>query len=85
MANDRGWSEGFIGFAVGRTVFWEPLMNLRANKTTREGTDGNCPPLPRLRRRFRKGPPRKRNGSNLNHAMNQLKSVMKNKAKCNSG
>jgi 5-dehydro-2-deoxygluconokinase len=28
--------EGFIGFAVGRTVFWEPLMDYRAKKITRE-------------------------------------------------
>jgi myo-inositol catabolism protein IolC len=28
---------GFIGFAVGRTDFWEPLVNYRANKMTREG------------------------------------------------
>lgn len=28
--------EGFIGFAVGRTDFWEPLVNYRAHKTTRE-------------------------------------------------
>jgi len=27
---------GFIGFAVGRTSFWDPLMNLRASKITRE-------------------------------------------------
>jgi myo-inositol catabolism protein IolC len=27
---------GFIGFAVGRTVFWEPLVGLRAKKTSRE-------------------------------------------------
>ncbi len=27
---------GFIGFAVGRTVFWEPLVELVAKKTTRE-------------------------------------------------
>src|SRR5258708_3804609 len=27
---------GFIGFAVGRTDFWEPLVGLRAKKTTRE-------------------------------------------------
>lgn len=27
---------GFIGFAVGRTVFWEPLVNWRARKITRE-------------------------------------------------
>jgi myo-inositol catabolism protein IolC len=28
--------EGFIGFAVGRTTFWDPLVDLRAQKTTRE-------------------------------------------------
>src|SRR5438874_1364232 len=27
---------GFIGFAVGRTTFWDPLMDLRAKKSTRE-------------------------------------------------
>ena len=27
---------GFIGFAVGRTVFWDPLVNWRNKKTTRE-------------------------------------------------
>jgi myo-inositol catabolism protein IolC len=27
---------GFIGFAVGRTVFWEPLVSLRDKKTTPE-------------------------------------------------
>src|SRR6266446_6409500 len=27
---------GFIGFAVGRTTFWDPLMDMRAKKTTRE-------------------------------------------------
>jgi 5-dehydro-2-deoxygluconokinase len=27
---------GFIGFAVGRTDFWEPLINYRAHKETRE-------------------------------------------------
>jgi 5-dehydro-2-deoxygluconokinase len=27
---------GFIGFAVGRTVFWDPLMNLKDKKITRE-------------------------------------------------
>jgi len=27
---------GFIGFAVGRTVFWEALMNFRTNKITRD-------------------------------------------------
>jgi len=28
--------EGFIGFAVGRTSFWDPLVNMRAKKITRE-------------------------------------------------
>jgi myo-inositol catabolism protein IolC len=27
---------GFIGFAVGRTCFWDPLVNWRAKKITRE-------------------------------------------------
>jgi myo-inositol catabolism protein IolC len=27
---------GFIGFAVGRTSFWDPLVDWRAKKTTRE-------------------------------------------------
>jgi len=27
---------GFIGFAVGRTDFWEPLVSFRANRTTRQ-------------------------------------------------
>jgi myo-inositol catabolism protein IolC len=27
---------GFIGFAVGRTVFWDPLVDLRAGKIVRE-------------------------------------------------
>jgi myo-inositol catabolism protein IolC len=27
---------GFIGFAVGRTTFWEPLVNWRANKISRQ-------------------------------------------------
>ena len=38
----REWLEtaapvaGFIGFAVGRTTFWDPLVDWRAKKTTRE-------------------------------------------------
>jgi 5-dehydro-2-deoxygluconokinase len=28
--------KGFIGFAVGRTTFWDPLIDWRAKKTTRE-------------------------------------------------
>jgi myo-inositol catabolism protein IolC len=27
---------GFIGFAVGRTAFWDPLVAWRAKKITRE-------------------------------------------------
>jgi 5-dehydro-2-deoxygluconokinase len=27
---------GFIGFAVGRTTFWDPLIDMRAGKITRE-------------------------------------------------
>ena len=27
---------GFIGFAVGRTTFWQPLVDYRANRITRE-------------------------------------------------
>jgi myo-inositol catabolism protein IolC len=27
---------GFVGFAVGRTVFWDPLIDWRASKITRE-------------------------------------------------
>jgi myo-inositol catabolism protein IolC len=40
----REWLEvaagvtGFIGFAVGRTDFWDPLVALRAHKATREQT-----------------------------------------------
>jgi myo-inositol catabolism protein IolC len=31
-----GSVEGFIGFAVGRTDFWDPLINFRAGKEPRE-------------------------------------------------
>jgi 5-dehydro-2-deoxygluconokinase len=27
---------GFIGFAVGRTTFWDPLVDCRANRITRD-------------------------------------------------
>jgi myo-inositol catabolism protein IolC len=27
---------GFIGFAVGRTTFWDPLIDMRAGKITKE-------------------------------------------------
>ena len=37
---------GFIGFAVGRTTFWDPLVDLRAKKMTREADRGrDRPPL----------------------------------------
>jgi hypothetical protein len=36
MAYNRGRVSGFIGFAVGRTDFWEPLVNYRAGIRTRE-------------------------------------------------
>jgi myo-inositol catabolism protein IolC len=32
---------GFIGFAVGRTVFWDPLVAWRSKKATREQTVGS--------------------------------------------
>ncbi len=31
---------GFISFAVGRTLFWDPLVNWRAGKITREAAAG---------------------------------------------
>jgi myo-inositol catabolism protein IolC len=39
---------GFIGFAVGRTVFWEPLIEWRDKKTTREEA------VAEIARRYRK-------------------------------
>ena len=38
---------GFIGFAVGRTTFWDPLINLRAKRITREAA------VTEIGRRFR--------------------------------
>jgi 5-dehydro-2-deoxygluconokinase len=38
---------GFIGFAVGRTTFWDPLINLRDKKTTRQAA------VTEIARRFR--------------------------------
>lgn len=38
---------GFIGFAVGRTDFWDPLIELRANRITREEA------VNRIARRYR--------------------------------
>ena len=40
---------GFIGFAVGRTVFWEPLVGLRDKKTTREEAVAEIARLPEFR------------------------------------
>jgi myo-inositol catabolism protein IolC len=40
----REWLEiasavsGFVGFAIGRTVFWDPLVAWRSNQTTRDQT-----------------------------------------------
>ena len=36
MAGDRGDVPGSIGFAVGRTDFWGPLVAWRAKKARRE-------------------------------------------------
>ncbi len=33
---------GFIGFAVGRTIFWEPLKAVREGKITREQASDQC-------------------------------------------
>ena len=38
---------GFIGFAVGRTTFWDPLIDWRAKTTTREAA------VHEIARRFR--------------------------------
>ncbi|HEV3006977.1 MAG TPA: DUF2090 domain-containing protein [Pirellulales bacterium] len=38
---------GFIGFAVGRTTFWDPLIDLKNKKTTREAA------VAEISRRFR--------------------------------
>jgi myo-inositol catabolism protein IolC len=37
--------DGFIGFAVGRTSFWNPLINMRANKITRDAAAGQIAAL----------------------------------------
>jgi myo-inositol catabolism protein IolC len=37
--------DGFIGFAVGRTSFWNPLVNMRANKITRDAAAGQIAAL----------------------------------------
>jgi myo-inositol catabolism protein IolC len=34
--NTAALVDGFIGFAVGRTTFWDPLVGWRAKKSTRE-------------------------------------------------
>ena len=40
--------DGFIGFAVGRTTWWSPLVDWRANRTTREAA------VAEIARRYRK-------------------------------
>src|SRR5262249_7321680 len=48
----RGWLttaagvRGFIGFAVGRTTFWDPLTDWRAQKTTPPAAPAPVPPPP---------------------------------------
>ena len=37
--------DGFIGFAVGRTSFWNPLVNMRADKITRDAAAGQIAAL----------------------------------------
>jgi len=32
----RGSVPGFLGFAVGRSNFWDPLVDWRAGKSTRD-------------------------------------------------
>ena len=61
---------GFIGFAVGRTVFWDPLVNWRAGKITREAAAARSPTViagwPRLsKKRVLLGTfmPRRENGA----------------------
>jgi hypothetical protein len=39
---------GFIGFAVGRTVFWDPLIAWRSKKATREETVAEIETLSRI-------------------------------------
>ena len=58
----RGWlstaatvDPGFIGFAVGRTSFWNPLVNMRANKITRDaGRWADCRSVSRVCGHFQK-------------------------------
>src|SRR5260370_15929836 len=54
---------GFIGFAVGRTVFWEPLIEWRDKKNTPGGArPENGPPQPGVGRVFQKAPASGRKG-----------------------
>ena len=47
---------GFIGFAVGRTVFWDPLVAWRSKKATREQAVAEiAAALSRIRRSLRAG------------------------------
>ena len=46
VAGGGGAVPGFIGFAVGRTTFWDPLIDMRHGKMTRDrGGDRDCPAL----------------------------------------
>jgi 5-dehydro-2-deoxygluconokinase len=45
--------DGFIGFAMGRTSFWNPLVDMRAKKVVREDAVGEiAAPLPGICRYF---------------------------------
>ncbi len=36
LAQDSGARSGFIGFAVGRTSFWQPLVDYKAKRISKE-------------------------------------------------
>jgi 6-phosphogluconate dehydrogenase len=44
---------GFVGFAVGRTVFWNSLIAWRSGRSTRRGCRPNCRMLSGIRRSVR--------------------------------
>jgi len=48
VVDDRRRVPGFIGFAVGRTDFWEPLCGWRSNRRPRAGRRRDRPPVPRF-------------------------------------
>jgi 5-dehydro-2-deoxygluconokinase len=38
VARDRGSCAGFVGFAIGRTVFWDPLVAWWSKRAPRDQT-----------------------------------------------